>query len=506
MGKGAFVQIKKYGGSGGGSHLAHDLRKKTRKELRGDIEKFGDWDSVMRHIREIKPIRKSQKWDYMEIVAYPENSKQAEAILDYLQQLLHRPVAGVWHFDERTPHVHYVIAWRDEEGRALRLQKGMLHTIKRDIARAVGREITPRGQGRRTVPMHVYMSDPEYFDARAKLESSEIKKAREGIKQVLKHYGKIQIFFLKRGVGTINYPKGIVGMVNNVISVIPENGKPYPLNIQKLYNNNAYGRDEVVFRPMQYYYGFRRKEKNLLAVKVFIDDIPKNMIRKLPHHSEGMRFKFSDTILVETSPGKYQAHFTAYIEYLPSVEVDKEGFARFVFRFFSYYYQGDMGSCDPLHLRKLPGFRNTKYNEEPVVMWKRIETPEFNPDEIEKSLEEFREIVNKRQDIPTRKITKREQAQKQWIDFYADMKENGAVDLSRVDMKYAVYLASRGYSEDEIKDALKAESADIAMRKRGHLDDYLTRTVKKAVEFALSPEIKKEEPKPHKGKEAQIGR
>jgi hypothetical protein len=75
-------------------------------------------------------------------------------------------------------------------------------------------------------------------------------------------------------------------------------------------------------------------------------------------------------------------------------------------------------------------------------------------------------------------------ANKIWADFYYEARAKGKVDLSVVDMKYAVYLASHGVDADAIRDVLMAESKDIAIRKRGHLDDYLDRTVNKALEFA----------------------
>ena len=203
MGKGAFVMFKKYGGSGGTSHMAHNLREKTRRELRGDIKKFGDWDSVMHYIKDVPPVRKSQKYDYFEVVAYPENQAQAEAIMRYLEKLLHRPVAGVWHFDESHPHVHFIVPWRDDEGKALRLNKSQLRKMRVDISHYVGREAVAKGQGRKKIPTPAWFAAPDYYKASAELEQERIEREREGIKQVLKRYGVIRIGFLRRDAGYI---------------------------------------------------------------------------------------------------------------------------------------------------------------------------------------------------------------------------------------------------------------------------------------------------------------
>ena len=499
MGKGAFVQFQKYGGASGSQHMRHNLREKTRRELRGEIKKFGDWDGVMRHIREIKPLRKSQKVDYLEVVAYPENQAQADAILHYLQTLTHRPVAGVWHFDESKPHVHFIVAWRDEEGRALRLSKSQLRKMREDISHMVGREATPRGQGRKKIPAYAWFAAPDYFKAIAETEQENIERAREGISRVLEVYKAIRIAFLRRGIGVFYYKADVFKRDGKLLARLDSNGKVVPLNVRELYYINSRGGDEVVFRPVEFYavrdkrdpYTKELKHRTLY-VKVFIDDIPQEMIPKLPRRADYDNMSFSNTLLVKTSPGKYQAHFVMAYRYTPRDEGmdNPKILALGLFRFFNYYYKGDIGSRDPYHLRKVPGFLNTKYDDAPAIKWEVAPSPEFDPEEVYNEYYAWLEVYDDVEKVRSRgTVPKREPAQKRWIDFYNDMLEKeGTVDLSRVDMRYAVYLASRGYDETEIAQALIAESMDIEIRKRGHLDDYLKRTVEKAISYVISPE------------------
>jgi hypothetical protein len=52
--------------------------------------------------------------------------------------------------------------------------------------------------------------------------------------------------------------------------------------------------------------------------------------------------------------------------------------------------------------------------------------------------------------------------------------------VSRVDFKAALYAFKKGFKEADIAEAIKTFSPDIQTRKKGHIDDYVNRTVKKA--------------------------
>ncbi|NPA75841.1 MAG: hypothetical protein GXO25_07170 [Euryarchaeota archaeon] len=479
---GAFVQIKKYGGTAGSNHLRHDFREKTRRELEGRIKVIGDYDGFREHLK-IPPLRRNQKTDYMEIVAYPENNEQAMAILEYLKNELNRPVVGVWHYDESTPHVHFLVPWRDKDGRALRLQKSQLRNMKKAIAHMVGREITPPGQGRTKIPTRVWYMDPEYFRSVAIAEQKRMEEARRWIGYVARLYGPIAIYGLRRGVGTV--PIMVAGMKKS--GELWDADKNRPLNLRRLFAVNRAG-DELVFKPRNKPYSFRMRggadnePMYDFAMAVFLDDVPVSRITQLPEKC----------ILVETSPGKFQAHFYVSFKVEQSAIDDVGGFdefAKLVQKSLVYYFEADQGSVDLYHLRKLPGFRNTKYDDAPQVRIVArdkydIENAITNDDVLKIVGDSYINYVEHRK-VAKRVFKSMEQpANKTWADFYYEARAKGKVDLSVVDMKYAVYLASHGVDADVIRDALMAESKDIAIRKRGHLDDYLDRTVNKALAFA----------------------
>jgi hypothetical protein len=64
---------------------------------------------------------------------------------------------------------------------------------------------------------------------------------------------------------------------------------------------------------------------------------------------------------------------------------------------------------------------------------------------------------------------------KDWWYFYSIKQDKSAADFA-----YAKYLMNFNLSDEDIKQILLNESDDIQNRKRGHLEDYLERTVSKA--------------------------
>ena len=66
---------------------------------------------------------------------------------------------------------------------------------------------------------------------------------------------------------------------------------------------------------------------------------------------------------------------------------------------------------------------------------------------------------------------------KQWSDF-----DDGS-DQSVTDMKYTLYLLRKGLNEVEIRDMLINQSFYLKNRKKGHLDDYLDRTIRVAKSY-----------------------
>jgi hypothetical protein len=188
------------------------------------------------------------------------------------------------------------------------------------------------------------------------------------------------------------------------------------------------------------------------------------------------QFKNKDHFLLwQTSEGKYQAAFLLD-RYLDNEEVKK------IQRTLIKVYGGDKASLGATHNTKVPGFFNTKYLSSPpyirllhvgknvlptkqVLQYyeKNIEPKEYKPSKDLKSLPKL---------MTYKELEKRK---KDWWHFY-NLKGN----RSDADFAYALYLMHFNLNDEEIKQILLTESQDIENRKKGHLQDYLDRTVSKA--------------------------
>jgi len=198
---------------------------------------------------------------------------------------------------------------------------------------------------------------------------------------------------------------------------------------------------------------------------VIVDDI-----------KEIQAFKQKDHFLLwQTSKEKYQAAFLLD-RYLCSEGIRK------IQDVLIDVYKGDKGCKGASHFVKMPGFFNTKYLQNPPYVKllhvgkgilsaeqalryyeKNIEPKEYKPKNLKTlpKLFTYKELLKRGKD---------------WRHFY-NLKKG---DKSAADFAYAKYLMNFNLSDEEIKQILLSESEDIENRKRGHLEDYLNRTVTKA--------------------------
>jgi hypothetical protein len=196
---------------------------------------------------------------------------------------------------------------------------------------------------------------------------------------------------------------------------------------------------------------------------VIVDDIKKIQ-----------QFKQKDHFLLwQTSKGKCQAAF------LLDEYVDDEN-VRKIQEVLIDVYEGDKGCKGASHFVKMPGFFNTKYENPPYIRLlhigkgvlsveqaltyykKNIEPKEYKPKDLKKlpKLFTYKELLKRGKD---------------WQYFYSVKGDRSAADFA-----YAKYLMNFNLSDEEIKQMLLSESEDIHNRKRGHLEDYLERTISKA--------------------------
>jgi hypothetical protein len=54
-------------------------------------------------------------------------------------------------------------------------------------------------------------------------------------------------------------------------------------------------------------------------------------------------------------------------------------------------------------------------------------------------------------------------------------------DLSAVDFKAVKYALKKGFDINDIKESIRQFSPNIESRKKGHIDDYLSRTINNAI-------------------------
>ncbi len=229
-----------------------------------------------------------------------------------------------------------------------------------------------------------------------------------------------------------------------------------------LRHENRNGRN-VYIRP--------KGEHNLSLV----DDLSKEAVAGMK------KAGFSPAIVIETSPGNYQA----WLKH--PQQLDRE-LSTAVARTLAEQFGGDRGAADWRHFGRLAGFTNRKPKYRDVITglfpFVRIveatgmvypEGARFIAD-IKQALEEQvrqRERLRARATVHTRDVPEKS------IDaFRNDPRYSG--DGNRIDLAYAIYALSHGVSESEVIAAIR--SRDLSKKgNQKRQDDYVDRTIKKAL-------------------------
>jgi len=230
------------------------------------------------------------------------------------------------------------------------------------------------------------------------------------------------------------------------------------LNTKQIWYFTNIRKENIYFKPVS----------DLQAV-LFLDDVPEENLERLP----------SNTIIVRTSDHKYQAHI-----FLQKARILEERTR--LQKLLQKYFHSDPASTDGNHARRLPNTLNWKYQDKPVVrVIKEIKdgkTPEQLIAKLEREQRKEQEKEKQEQERQREAKIKSNDGKKDWWYFYELKKdEKGEADLSRVDFAYTAYLYQQGLTKREIEERLKAESLNIEERKKGHLEDYLDRTYRKAL-------------------------
>lgn len=253
---------------------------------------------------------------------------------------------------------------------------------------------------------------------------------KDAINEILMIYGKIDIATISE--------KGRIILHQNIKDVNKVN-----LNRLKAFEAKGEG---IYFRPTQ-------KDKH---DTIFLDDVPLQTAIKL-----------AGATIVLTSLNKFQAHIK-----LDDTVIESD--AKMLQYTLCNSTESDRGcSGDIYHFRRLPGFINQKYADRPIVNIIAKTEGLMSADKLKKNVVKQQEI---RRAVKI-KAKKHTQNIKTWNDFQDS-------DLSVSDMRYAVYLAAKGYTENTIKNKLLDESIDITLRHK-NINDYLSRTINKAVQYVL---------------------
>lgn len=286
-----------------------------------------------------------------------------------------------------------------------------------------------------------------------------MKQIQEQIKPLIDLYGSIEIRSLNREKGMVFTVYSNTG--RTVFTDVDQ------LPMRKLMQIDSKPGEDIVFRPVL--------DEQDRVKGVFLNNVPEERLNELPN----------GTIVVETSPGKYQAH-------IPLPEPFSKKDADDLQRFLAFYFGSDVGAKDLLHLRHLPGFKNKKYKEQPTVNVVKVVQNDVTIEQLTKEMEKNYK-ANTEHHKQTREMLKRDDpeiadqieqilksdGQEVWERFYA--KSNG--DKSRADFKYVLRLLRKGYHRDAVAYALYEISPELPLRKQGHVEDYIRRTIDKALKF-----------------------
>jgi hypothetical protein len=220
---------------------------------------------------------------------------------------------------------------------------------------------------------------------------------------------------------------------------------------------------------------FKNKEVKKAVLWKFAEENQSFNIAIVDDIQDIQQFKDKDHFLLwETSEGKYQAAFVLD-EYLCNEDIKK------IQKALIKVYGGDKASVGASHNVKMPGFYNAKYTTDPpyiklIYVGKRVLSAKQVLRYYEKNVEPKEKPKKDLKSLPKLMTYKELLARRKDWQYFFNIKQN----KSDADFSYALYLMHFNLNDEEIKQILLSESHDIENRKRGHLEDYLNRTITKA--------------------------
>jgi hypothetical protein len=199
------------------------------------------------------------------------------------------------------------------------------------------------------------------------------------------------------------------------------------------------------------------------------------------------RSGFQPAVVVETSPGNYQA-WVKHAEVLPKAVGTAAA------RTLAEKFGGDTGAADWRHFGRLAGFTNrkAKYMDVQTGLYPFVRLVEA-PGQAYTKAGEFLHDVQLRME---REAEERRRTSERWANspsnapaktievFRGDSRYLG--DNTRIDLAYAIYALSHGSSENDVAAAIK--SRDLSHKgNESRQNQYVERTIQKATRGINEP-------------------
>ena len=465
--------------AGGITHLKHVLREKyDQNRIPVPDIRLSKWENgsfveaskqELHELYEYNMQHRQRKnanvfWEYM-LSGY-DSEKTAE-VAKYLCNFFdNRTVFAIEHRDEGHYHTHFIVFCKDfAHEKSPNIPKGKLHRIRWDLGKITGQKVKERGTG---LQKHVGPSSDVSYQAAALMKEDEIarryRNIQAQIQPVLEMYGAVRIFALNREKGLrFEVWNGSGRKVFTDVDQLP---------MRKLDQISQKEGEELYFQPVPV------PVNGKLCVKaIFLDDVPQP--EALP----------DGTVIVQTSPGKYQAHIPLP-QPMPIEEAGK------IQRALVYYFGSDAASKDILHLRRLTGFPNKKYLQQPIVALLDIVRSDISVNDILQKVKIEEEQYKKHVEFEFRQVKPwvykeaqeilANEGKKLWDSFFDG-------DESAADFSFCLSLIRRGYNPQSVALALMQVSPDLGVRKKKHVEDYIQRTVERAWNAVKTPQAQQQE-------------
>jgi hypothetical protein len=226
---------------------------------------------------------------------------------------------------------------------------------------------------------------------------------------------------------------------------------------------------------------------------VLVDDLKADELARMK------RDGYEPAILTETSPKNYQAWVRVSKEPISQAEATQAA------KHLAREYGGDPNSADWRHFGRLAGFTNRKpehraNGKQPFVLLRessgrtasrgeellgkiRAEATEQERAKRVMEIERHRATNPSEMSGQARKGTYRADPAAEYRRLAQPiLKKQSNPDWSKVDWMVAKELARRGWTKEGIGRAIREASPHLAERKAGHVEDYISRTVGKAMQ------------------------